>query len=770
MTVALRSLRVTADIDGRPYATGAKQIDAANAAMAASSLKAAQALAQADRQAGQSGGVLGSLQRQFVTSYRAADDFEKAVARLGRGIEKGAVPLDRVETILEGVYRKYGLTANAAALLENGQTSLGNAALALNAKLEQQERALENTANAHHRMANAANDNSFRQRVLMFQLNDVFQSLALGMPITQVFLQQGPQIAQIWGPEEGGIGRAFRETGKMIGGVLTKFPLVTAGALTIGAAFAAMTYEINKTTDVAVGFGDVALASLQVLGGYIWDELKPAVDAISPWFDAAWNGVIAGVKWLGNGIIATIKSAIDVVLFNVGNIPSAFKIAGEAAANAYIKAIEWMVNKAIQGFNRILEVASGITKDLGVSWVTDELGWTTDGSFKPADPFDAGRIDIGGASAQADMDRRRKDLWQNIGSNYDQDYLGSYFNDVRDQAIKNATSDDKKKGGGRGERESDYERTIRRIREQTQATQEDTRVIDLSTYARERQSAVQDILTAAQRDGMEVGKAFANAQELINASADKLTPALAAERQRILDVAGAYAQAQADAEKAEEAQKKFKEAMDFAKDVTRGFMQDFRGALAEGATVWEAFADAALNALDKVVDKLMDDVLDAIFEVNKAGSGATGGGGGIGGFFSSLIGGLFSPQWRLAAGGGVGLYANGGVFNQGISGYSNQIVDQPTYFAFAKGAGLMGEAGPEAIMPLRRDASGRLGVSAANDNSAWGAFNIDARTTIHASGNAETDAEMRRWAQRRDAELPGRVLAIIKDAEKRRRA
>jgi hypothetical protein len=33
-------------------------------------------------------------------------------------------------------------------------------------------------------------------------------------------------------------------------------------------------------------------------------------------------------------------------------------------------------------------------------------------------------------------------------------------------------------------------------------------------------------------------------------------------------------------------------------------------------------------------------------------------------------------------------------------------------FAFAKGTGLMGEAGPEAIMPLTRDASGRLGVSA----------------------------------------------------------
>jgi phage-related minor tail protein len=31
-------------------------------------------------------------------------------------------------------------------------------------------------------------------------------------------------------------------------------------------------------------------------------------------------------------------------------------------------------------------------------------------------------------------------------------------------------------------------------------------------------------------------------------------------------------------------------------------------------------------------------------------------------------------------------------------------------FKFAKGTGLMGEAGPEAIMPLKRDSNGNLGV------------------------------------------------------------
>jgi hypothetical protein len=58
---------------------------------------------------------------------------------------------------------------------------------------------------------------------------------------------------------------------------------------------------------------------------------------------------------------------------------------------------------------------------------------------------------------------------------------------------------------------------------------------------------------------------------------------------------------------------------------------------------------------------------------------------------------------------GVAAFANGGMF-------TNSIVSSPTLFQFADGGamrtGLMGEAGPEAIMPLRRGPDGRLGVEA----------------------------------------------------------
>lgn len=67
---------------------------------------------------------------------------------------------------------------------------------------------------------------------------------------------------------------------------------------------------------------------------------------------------------------------------------------------------------------------------------------------------------------------------------------------------------------------------------------------------------------------------------------------------------------------------------------------------------------------------------------------------------------IFDGMWG-------GAYAKGDVFfnSPSLSAYSGQVIDKPTMFAFARGAGVMGEAGPEAIMPLKRGPDGKLGVA-----------------------------------------------------------
>ncbi|TLP44820.1 phage tail tape measure protein [Cohaesibacter sp. CAU 1516] len=72
------------------------------------------------------------------------------------------------------------------------------------------------------------------------------------------------------------------------------------------------------------------------------------------------------------------------------------------------------------------------------------------------------------------------------------------------------------------------------------------------------------------------------------------------------------------------------------------------------------------------------------------------------GFLSSLLG----PSASQGIAGGMTPFATGGVVNG------------PTLFPMGAGAGLMGEAGPEAILPLQRGPDGRLGVSTGSGQSA----------------------------------------------------
>lgn len=73
---------------------------------------------------------------------------------------------------------------------------------------------------------------------------------------------------------------------------------------------------------------------------------------------------------------------------------------------------------------------------------------------------------------------------------------------------------------------------------------------------------------------------------------------------------------------------------------------------------------------------------------------------------SALSGGL------QAVLGGLSPFAKGAVFSSGrMAAFARGgVVDGPTHFPMRGGVGLMGEAGPEAIMPLARGADGRLGV------------------------------------------------------------
>lgn len=121
----------------------------------------------------------------------------------------------------------------------------------------------------------------------------------------------------------------------------------------------------------------------------------------------------------------------------------------------------------------------------------------------------------------------------------------------------------------------------------------------------------------------------------------------------------------------------------------------------------QSFSEAMNNMANTIMDTVVKAFIQAqtqalMFQMVSGVSSSFGGGASSGAANNAFSGGSFS---------GLSFNAKGGVYDSpSLSAYSGQVVSSPTLFAFAKGAGVMGEAGPEAIMPLTRAADGSLGV------------------------------------------------------------
>ena len=221
----------------------------------------------------------------------------------------------------------------------------------------------------------------------------------------------------------------------------------------------------------------------------------------------------------------------------------------------------------------------------------------------------------------------------------------------------------------------------------------------------------------------QAANALRHEQEMLNKAANdniKLSPT---QRKELAALAQQMAAVEAETSRA-------KEAFNFAKDTARGFVSDLKQGLQNGEGLWKSFANAAVNALNKITDKLLNQVIDALFQVNSAALGI-GSGGGFGGGILGAVGSLFG-----------GLFAKGGAFQRGheVTAFARGgVVNSPTVFPMARGAGLMGEAGPEAVMPLRRAPNGKLGVQATGAGSQQIQLEIVSR--VDKDGNIKTFVE-----------------------------
>lgn len=261
------------------------------------------------------------------------------------------------------------------------------------------------------------------------------------------------------------------------------------------------------------------------------------------------------------------------------------------------------------------------------------------------------------------------------------------------------------------------------------------------------------------RDPMaELRKQIALEREMIGLTEEqkKIYQALGDERSK-------YSKTELDALEAEikslEDKKKAIADMQSISDTVQSSMSQAFMSMVDGtATVDDAFKTMARSIIEQLYQVMVVQRIVGQFDA------ATNTGTGLVGSLMKIIGGAAGAMTPAAA-----TQAQGGAWAGGsqLSAYANGgIVTTPTMFGMSGGRrGLMGEAGPEAILPLKRTSSGKLGVAVSGGGTNAVSENINISNVFNVSGS---DAEtVRREINKALPRISEVTKASVLDARRR---
>lgn len=129
-----------------------------------------------------------------------------------------------------------------------------------------------------------------------------------------------------------------------------------------------------------------------------------------------------------------------------------------------------------------------------------------------------------------------------------------------------------------------------------------------------------------------------------------------------------------------------KEAAGMSRSISSSMKSAFEGVIFDGERLSDALSSVGRSIAGSAFNQAIAPVQQAV-------------GSSFGGGVEALLSGILP-------------FANGGVMSSGRVGAFARggVVDGPTHFPMRGGVGLMGEAGPEAIVPLARGSDGKLGI------------------------------------------------------------
>lgn len=449
------------------------------------------------------------------------------------------------------------------------------------------------------------------------------------------------------------------------------------GALIVGAG--ELIFQFGRLVQ---GTGSVG-AALGLLGDVareVWDRMKLGMVALGLSIMAGWAEISAGITaalqtgleavvGFGNATLNTFQGAMEAVKVLWSALPATIGEFAYGAANALIGGVEAMLNGVAARIDGFLEGINAGLDVLGIEKRVPLIGTIELGGIE--NPFEGAAANAGAEARAAFEAAFNSDpiAPPDLGLTVAAEAARGEAALLRDMMGEVATA------------ASAPLQSVAALRDAVSAS------------GSEAAAGLEDARTAATG----LGTALQGAGEAAEAAGSSGRGAGNALREGA-DAAKNAWEATADA---------VRKAQEKSREIAQGLAQDITGpikeALTSGEFTWETFA----GAISRIAQNLATRLIDLAFKPieNALINAFTGGGaGGGGGFFASLFG--FAKGGVFAGGAELTAFARGGVVNR------------PTVFPFAKGVGLMGEAGPEAILPLRRGKGGRLGVEMNGDGAA----------------------------------------------------
>ncbi|MFN4089355.1 MAG: hypothetical protein ACK4QW_09995 [Alphaproteobacteria bacterium] len=780
----MRRLEVSADFDASGYKRGADEKVQADERMVAGDRNVARASQATDRRVKETGGSLEKLRRQIDPTYRSQQQLATGSRILDRALSTGRITTEEHTRQMELLRQKYGEVRTAKtqmvaandnvtgsfAKMQAGLLALRPllAAVGVGLSIGGMGRLVSGTLAAADGMAKLADRVGVGTDALQEYQFHASQagvtSDTLRGSLEQLTRRVGE--ARTGQGELGGMARRLgidlTSTESALRGVaaaMSRTNDASARAQIANAAFGRSGMAmINMLKDGTAGLDQMA-AEARRLGLVLDGELLRGAEVINDEFDTL-NKILRtnldqGLLESLNGQFADLRNiAVDA------GFPEGMQTIGRTIGWVTVQAAEAAMSIAtLAAALRQIGGIDGAPGNLGgvVGWIEEfgQRGLRQIGLGRSRDPRDVlgARLDIL-REQLAEAERMDPDAMSGLGG------VDGYISQIREEMARvEAEMDrhsarlelttprggaappplpdlgrDRRSGGTRGtaQRMSDEERAAQRQAEAIRRVTEAMRFEEEQIFRTSREQHIANQLRAA---GIDSAHGAAQAiSDLAGRTYDLAQASKALDEIMRDDEGGVFALGRA-AEAAREEFGLLEQMADRALDRIGSSMTDMfvRG---EGAAA--SWKNVVMGVLSEISQEMFR--LAAINPLKNLLRGSDNQLPTLGGIFGSIGSSLFSGSSMTSPGGAYanmgslsgGEFAMGGAFDRGMEVHrfsQGGIFDRPTRFAI----GEMGEAGPEAIMPLERMPGGKLGVRAqgspANGNAAGPVnyYSVDAR-------------------------------------------